>query len=74
VNAHTELCYSSDAGIKVSSHDPLWNYTDMLSSIDLSLEMIFCAVYRNDEATSVIYVESKELTTLMCSLTNSLPI
>jgi hypothetical protein len=28
VNAHTGLCYSSDAGIKVSSHDPLWNYPD----------------------------------------------
>jgi hypothetical protein len=29
-----------DAGIKVSSHDPLWNYTDVLSPIDLSLETI----------------------------------
>jgi hypothetical protein len=28
VNAHTGLCYSSDAGIKVSGHDPLWNYPD----------------------------------------------
>jgi hypothetical protein len=40
VNAHTGLCYSSDAGIKVSGHDPLWNYTDLLSSEDLSLETI----------------------------------
>jgi hypothetical protein len=40
VNAHTGLCYSSDAGIKVSSHDPLWNYPNMLSSVDLFLEMI----------------------------------
>jgi hypothetical protein len=40
VNAHTGLCYSSDASIEVSGHDPLWNYTDMLSSIDLSLETI----------------------------------
>ena len=40
VNAHTELCYSSDAGIKVSSHDPLWNYTDMWSSVDTFLETI----------------------------------
>jgi hypothetical protein len=38
VNAHTGLCYSSDAGIKVS--DPLWNYTNALSSIDSSLETI----------------------------------
>jgi hypothetical protein len=40
VNAHTGLCYSSDAGIKVSSHDPLWNYTDVLSPVDLFLETI----------------------------------
>jgi hypothetical protein len=40
VNAHTGLCYSSDAGIKVSSHDPLWNYTNILSSVDLFLERI----------------------------------
>jgi hypothetical protein len=40
VNAHTGLCYSSDAGIKVSGHDPLWNYTDVLSFMDLFLETI----------------------------------
>jgi hypothetical protein len=40
VNAHTGLCYSSDAGIKVSSHDQLWNYTDVLSSVNISLETI----------------------------------
>jgi hypothetical protein len=28
------------AGIEVSSYDALWNYTDMLSSIDCFLEMI----------------------------------
>jgi hypothetical protein len=28
------------AGIEVSSHDPLWNYTDVLSSVDSSLETI----------------------------------
>jgi hypothetical protein len=41
VNAHTGLCYSLDAGIKVSSHDPLWNYTDMLSSVPYFLEIIY---------------------------------
>jgi hypothetical protein len=41
VNAHTGLCYSSDAGIKVSGHDPLWNYPNMLSSVDPFLETIF---------------------------------
>jgi hypothetical protein len=41
MNAHTGLCYSSDAGIKVSGHDPLWNYTNVLSSVDFSLGTIF---------------------------------
>ena len=40
MNVHTGLCYSSDAGIKVSGQDPLWNYPNMLSSIDLFLETI----------------------------------
>jgi hypothetical protein len=40
VNVHTGFCCLAHAGIKVSSHDPLWNYTDVLSSIDLSLETI----------------------------------
>jgi hypothetical protein len=29
MNVHTGLCYSLDDGIKVSGHDPLWNYTDV---------------------------------------------
>jgi hypothetical protein len=29
-----------DAGIKVSGHDPLWNYTDVCSSVNLTLETI----------------------------------
>jgi hypothetical protein len=40
VNAHTGLCYSLDAGIKVSGHDTLWNYTDVLSSVNYFLETI----------------------------------
>jgi hypothetical protein len=40
VNVHARLCCLAHAGIEVSSHDPLWNYTDMLSSIDLSIETI----------------------------------
>jgi hypothetical protein len=40
VNAHTGQCYSSDAGIEVSGHDPLWNYTDVLSPIDLFLKTL----------------------------------
>jgi hypothetical protein len=40
VNVHARLCYSSDAGIKVSGHDPLWNYPNKLSSVNYSLETI----------------------------------
>jgi hypothetical protein len=40
MNAHTGLCYSSDAGIMVSGHDPLWNCPNMLSSVDFFLETI----------------------------------
>jgi hypothetical protein len=40
VNVHTGFCCLAHVGIEVSSHDPLWNYTDVLSSIDLSLETI----------------------------------
>ena len=38
MNVHTGFCCLAHAGIKVASHDPLWNYTDVLYSIDLSLE------------------------------------
>jgi hypothetical protein len=38
--AHRTVLYSSDAGIKVSGHDPLWNYTDVLSSVNYFLETI----------------------------------
>jgi hypothetical protein len=30
VNVHTWLCYLAHAGITVSSHNPLWDYIDML--------------------------------------------
>jgi hypothetical protein len=29
VNVHARLCCLAHAGIEVSSHDPLWNYTDV---------------------------------------------
>jgi hypothetical protein len=41
VNVHTRLCCLAHAGIDVSSHDPLWNYINILSFVDFSLEMIF---------------------------------
>jgi hypothetical protein len=40
VNAHTGFCCLAHAGTKVSGHDPLWNYTDVLSPVDLFLETI----------------------------------
>jgi hypothetical protein len=41
VNVHARLCCLAHAGIEVSSHDPLWNYINILSFVDFSLEMIF---------------------------------
>jgi hypothetical protein len=40
VNVHARLCCLAHAGIEISSHDPLWNYTNILSSVDLFLETI----------------------------------
>jgi hypothetical protein len=40
VNVYARFCYLEHAGIEVSGHDPLWNYTDVLSPVDLLLEMI----------------------------------
>jgi hypothetical protein len=40
MNVHARLCCLAHAGIEVSSHDPLWNYTDMLSSVNYFLEII----------------------------------
>jgi hypothetical protein len=48
VNVHARLCCLAHAGIKVSSHDPLWNYTNVLSPVDLFLENDFDVVCRND--------------------------
>jgi hypothetical protein len=40
VNVHARLCCLAHAGIEVSSQDPLRNYTNILSSVDLFLETI----------------------------------
>jgi hypothetical protein len=66
VNVHARLCCLAHAGIKVSSHDPLWNYTDVLSSIDLPLKPFLCCL-SSDQATSIISIGSKGHTTFMCS-------
>jgi hypothetical protein len=67
VNVHTRLCCLPHAGIEVSSHDPLWNYTDVLSSVDLLLKPILCCL-SSDQATSIISVGSNGHTTFMCGL------
>jgi hypothetical protein len=58
VNVHARLCCLAYAGIEVSSHDPLWNYTDVLSSVDIPLKQ-FLSCLSSDEAISIISVESK---------------
>jgi hypothetical protein len=40
VNVHTGFCCLAHAGIEVFSHDPLWNYTDVWSFVEYSLETI----------------------------------
>jgi hypothetical protein len=35
---HAWLSYSARAGIAVNSHDPFWNYTDVLSFVDIFLK------------------------------------
>ncbi len=37
VCAHTRLCYSAHTSITVGSHNPLWNYINMLSLHELFL-------------------------------------
>ena len=44
MNVHPGFCYLAHVGIEVSSHDPLWNYTDVLSPIDLSLKHSLCCL------------------------------
>jgi hypothetical protein len=41
VNVHARLCCLAHAGIEIFGHDPLWNYINMLSFVDFSLETIF---------------------------------
>ena len=47
VGAHTRLCCSARAGIKVSSHDPLQNCTDMLFSLELFLGYLSLSLSRD---------------------------
>jgi hypothetical protein len=62
VNVHTRLCCLLHAGTEVSGHDPLWNYSDVLSSMDLPLKQFLCCLSSN-QATSIISVGSKGHTT-----------
>jgi hypothetical protein len=74
VNVHARLCCLAHAGIEVSSHDPLRNYTNMLSFVDLFLETISVLFVEVIKQHLSSLLNQKEHTTLMCSLTNSLPI
>jgi hypothetical protein len=67
VNVHTEFYCLAHAGIEVSGHDPLWNYTDVGSSINISLKQFLCCLL-SDQATSIISVGSNGHTTFMCGL------
>jgi hypothetical protein len=67
VEVHARLCCLAHAGIEVSSHDPLWNYTNMLSSMDVPLKQFLCCL-SSDQATFIISVGSKGHTTFMCGL------
>ena len=67
VCAHTRLCCSVHASITVNSHNPLWDYINMLSSVDLSLKEFLCCL-SSYQATSIIPVGSKGHTTFMCGL------
>jgi hypothetical protein len=62
VNVYARLCCLAHAGIKVSSHDLLWNYTDVLSSVDLPLKQFLCCL-SSDQATYIISIGSKGHTT-----------
>jgi hypothetical protein len=42
VNVHLGFCCLACAGTEVSSHDPLWNYTDVWSSMASSLKQFLC--------------------------------
>jgi hypothetical protein len=68
VNAHTGLCYSSDAGIKVSGHDPLWNYTNILPSVDLFLETISVLFVEVIKQHLSFLLDKKDIPLFLCGL------
>jgi hypothetical protein len=68
MNVHTGFCCLAHAGIKVSSHDPLWNYTDVLSSVDIFLEIIFVLFVKMIKQHLSEFIGSKGHTTFMCGL------
>jgi hypothetical protein len=63
MNVRPGFCCLAHVRIEVSSQDPLWNCTDVLSPIDLSLKQFLCCLIR-DQATS----GSKGHTTFICGL------
>ena len=68
MNVHTGLCCLAHAGIDVSSHDPLWNYTNILSSVDLFLETISVLFVEVIKQHLSSLLDQKGNTTFMCGL------
>ena len=66
--AHRTVLYSSDAGIKVSGHDPLWNYTDVWSSVDSFLETISVLFVEVTKQHLSSLLDQKGHTTSICGL------
>jgi hypothetical protein len=68
VNVHARLCCLAHAGIEVSSHDPLWNYTNILSFVDLFLETILVLFVEVIKQHLSSLLDRKGNTTFMCGL------
>jgi hypothetical protein len=60
---HTWLSCSARTGIVVNSHDPLWNYTDVLSFVDILSEwsLHFVSICRDILSKSIFSIFSDTL-------------
>jgi hypothetical protein len=56
--ADTRLCYSTRADIVVYSHNPLWNYTSVLSFVHTSLESFYVFVLMYIDVLSFVNTSS----------------
>ena len=67
MNVHARLCCLAHAGIEVSNHDPLRNYSNVLSFVDFPLKQFLCCL-SSDQATFIISIGSKGNPTFICGL------